>query len=346
MTPRWFDRFRREEDGAVAATAALCMVMFVGCLGLAMDGGQMYIQRTQLQKATDSAALAAAYDLMPGSLTTSDADATLYANYNQVLSSEVLGSPDTGKLTVLDGPCAANGCPAYKVTAKRLQPLAFAPLIGVSQATIKASATAINSPAQKIESEYLLPYAVWDGNGGSLTTGQSVIYRDDGWAGDNVVPDPSNCGGQNQPPCNPNWNVPGGDNSFKGFLHMPADKCGGSGTSQYGQGDTIDSSKGGNSDENVCKTILNGLAATTQAAIMPVIDYGCKDKGCDGGPASNCPSGDVCVHIKGFVGVIPGSVSNMGSAWTGSLTNWTTFHGTPGGHQTSEPAIYVLKLWY
>ncbi|HLG70959.1 MAG TPA: pilus assembly protein TadG-related protein [Chloroflexota bacterium] len=343
--PGWLRRLRREEQGSIAATAAMCMVMFVGCLGLAMDSGMLYIQRTQLQKAVDASALAAAYDLMPNSGKNPDTDAATYAGFNQVLSSELV-SATTGKITVHDGPCATNGCPAYQVTAQRSVPSSFAGLVGFTGGSPKTTAVAIASVAQAVQSEYLLPYGVWDGNSTHIQLNQTITFRDNGWQSDNVSPDPSACGDtqKNQPPCNPNWNLD--DNSFKGFLHMPADKCGSGTSTQYSVGNTFDSSKGGNSDENACKTILNAAAAAGTAVIMPVIDYGCKNSGCDGGPASNCSSGDICVHIKGFVGVIPNSVGSMGQAWTGKLVNWTTYQATPGGSATSEPALYVLKLWY
>ncbi len=340
-------RFLRNEDGTTAVLATLCMTLFIGCLGFVVDAGQLFVQRTQLQKAVDAAALAAAYDLIPGTTNSADSDATTYVGYNQVQPGELV-SASTGKVMVHDGPCAANGCPAYKVTAQRTVPSAFAGLVGFMSGTVKTSATAINSPAASIQSQYLMPFAVWDGNGGALTNGQTVTYRDNSWASVNVSPDPGNCGGKDQPACNPNWNVNGNgpDNSFKGYLHVPSDQCN-SGTSvTYSQGDSVDPSKGGNSTDTKCEGVLNALAASGSAAIMPVIDYGCKNNGCDGGPIGNCANGTICVHIKGFVGVIPNTVSNNGQAWTGTVTNWTTFQGTPGAGSTSEPAVYVLKLWY
>ena len=57
-------RLGRETDGAVAVMAALGLLAFLGIASLAIDLGQLYYARNQLQNAADSAALAAAGNLI------------------------------------------------------------------------------------------------------------------------------------------------------------------------------------------------------------------------------------------------------------------------------------------
>ncbi|MFA4901380.1 MAG: pilus assembly protein TadG-related protein [Desulfobaccales bacterium] len=57
-------RLGRETDGTVAIMAALGLLAFLGIASLAIDTGQLYYARNQLQNAADSAALAAAGNLI------------------------------------------------------------------------------------------------------------------------------------------------------------------------------------------------------------------------------------------------------------------------------------------
>ena len=58
MTDIW-----RRQRGAVAIIAALALPLLIGFAGLAIDLGRMYVQKTELQNATDACALAAAREL-------------------------------------------------------------------------------------------------------------------------------------------------------------------------------------------------------------------------------------------------------------------------------------------
>lgn len=50
-------RFRQR--GAVAVVVGLTIVMLAGMVGLAIDGGHLYLTKTELQNASDACALAA-----------------------------------------------------------------------------------------------------------------------------------------------------------------------------------------------------------------------------------------------------------------------------------------------
>jgi hypothetical protein len=54
---------RERERGAVAIVVGLLIVVLVGFIGLALDGGHLYLTKTELQNSADACALAASYDL-------------------------------------------------------------------------------------------------------------------------------------------------------------------------------------------------------------------------------------------------------------------------------------------
>jgi len=312
------------------------MLLLVACLAFVFDSGWLFIERTQLQKAVDAAALAAAFDL-PTNSSAASGDAQQYAGYNQVLASELV-SASTGQVTVYDGPCATNGCRAYKVTAQRTVSLWFAPAIGMPSGTVRTTATAISSPAQSFPASALLPYAVWDGNwqggfGPKVYSGETILYRGNDWTTTNVINNPQHCGGNNQPPCNPNWS-PGGNN-FNGYFNFSSGQV-------ITQNQAI--SNGGNGTGQEPLSTICALAAAHQPGIMPLISY------TTGNSGSN-----INFFVEGFVSVIPkpipscsGGVS-MSTDFYGTVGPAADFtsSGTPGGTTVAgEPGVYILKLWY
>jgi Flp pilus assembly protein TadG len=54
---------RAHQRGAVAIIVGLLIVVLVGFVGLALDGGHLYLTKTELQNSADACALAASYDL-------------------------------------------------------------------------------------------------------------------------------------------------------------------------------------------------------------------------------------------------------------------------------------------
>lgn len=57
------NRFRHRQRGTIALLYALLLPVMIGCVGLALDLGLMYLRATQLQNAADSIAIAAALKL-------------------------------------------------------------------------------------------------------------------------------------------------------------------------------------------------------------------------------------------------------------------------------------------
>jgi Flp pilus assembly protein TadG len=54
---------RREQRGAIAIIVALSLAVLIGFAGLALDGGHLYLTKTELQNAADACALSASYEL-------------------------------------------------------------------------------------------------------------------------------------------------------------------------------------------------------------------------------------------------------------------------------------------
>ena len=52
---------RQAQRGAVAIIVGLTLAVLVGFAGLAIDGGRLYVNKTELQNAADACALAASY---------------------------------------------------------------------------------------------------------------------------------------------------------------------------------------------------------------------------------------------------------------------------------------------
>lgn len=423
-------RFLRQEDGAAAVLIVLCMTVLIGFMGLVIDAGMLFYHRTQLQKAVDAAALAAAYDL-PISPGNSASDATTYLQSNGVTAGvdqttiTYNGNPSSGS-----GPYPANQM--WKVTAQRQVPTGFGAMVGFRQATVTATATAVNSPLSSVNN--LVPYAIWGGNTvtpadaytlanlppgdqppygngvqggpccgyytpptppnppgtpgswgdwcsvdttnpncvqdmpasyqvydymkmwelpappstwpGDCSTGGPypwclyVDYRDNGWARSVVWPNPQQCGNNNQPPCNPNWNV-GGNVKFKGFFNnlqgsVAAGWLTGAWSSSGGDGT-------GKQAWDVLCPLLAEYQKNKQVAVMPVVDKASYDTS----------AGTISFHVPFFIGVQIDQLSgcsdqsgnSMGTFFDGwARPDWTTTRGVGGGSQ-STGAAHVLQLW-
>jgi Flp pilus assembly protein TadG len=411
-------RFLGSQDGSAAVLIVLCMTVLIGFMGLVIDSGLMFFNRTQLQKAVDAAALAGAYDLPmnPGSAAS---DAATYLQSNGVTagvdqtSITYNGNPTSGS-----GPYSASQL--WKVTAQRQVPAGFGGLVGFTQGTVTATATAVNSPLSSVNN--LVPYAIWGGNSvtpqdsyttshpppggvqagpccgyytpptppggsgswgdwcskdptnsncvpdmpasdqvynymtfwelsapsswnGDCTSGSyawclHLDYRDNGWPSAVVWPDPQKCGNNNQPPCNPNWQV-GGNVKFKGFFNnlqgsVAAGWLTGAWTSSGGDGT-------GKQAWDVLCPLLAEIQKSKQVAVMPVVDEA----------AYSSSSGTISFHVPFFIGVQLDQLSgcadqsgnSMGTFFSGwARPDWTTTRGV-GSSSQSTGAAHVLQLW-
>src|SRR5579859_7719499 len=110
----------REERGSILVTTGLCMMLFVGILGFAIDFGHMLFVKRGLQSAADAAALAAALETRSCNGTSACSAMQTAAQQalqeNGISASTILtgcsGTPGSGvTLTVNNPPCALSGDP-------------------------------------------------------------------------------------------------------------------------------------------------------------------------------------------------------------------------------------------
>jgi hypothetical protein len=137
------DDFQKQK-GTVIALFALMLPVFIGGVGLAIDGGAMYEQNRRMQTAADAAALSAAHEVRLEHAGTYEAAALDGAELNGFARSDVTGidvrnPPTTG---------AYKGKADYvEVVVSHPQPLFFMSLFKDSPDTIRARAVAGLAPS-------------------------------------------------------------------------------------------------------------------------------------------------------------------------------------------------------
>jgi len=159
---RFRDSGPNKQRGAVAIITGLAMVVLVGFAGLALDGGRLYVNKTELQNAADSCALAAAFELTGAPI---PSDAFGHAeNAGKLVGSEnsVDFQGDTisaGDIVVefspaLSGPWLAAGSAGgdskyvrCTIAEDEISPW-FMQVLGFGEQTVAALATATLRPAQ------------------------------------------------------------------------------------------------------------------------------------------------------------------------------------------------------
>lgn len=163
---------RARQRGATAAIFALMLIGFVGGLmALVIDGGHMFEVRNELQNAGDSAALAGVLDLngTTAQYSVAVASAKTYASKNTANGTAVtLHSSGTNQeiwyghwdtraraFTPWSASMAPYAVNAVKVIANRTAadgdavPMFFAPMIGISQRDVSATAIAVGGGPSK-----------------------------------------------------------------------------------------------------------------------------------------------------------------------------------------------------
>jgi Putative Flp pilus-assembly TadE/G-like len=152
--------------GAVAIVVALSMVVLLGFLGLAIDGGRLYLTKTELQNGADACALAASYELTgspaitPASFTAANAAGKKLAQLNRVdfqgvfiSAAETLlefGSSLAAGGTWLPATASPPGAAKFvrcTITRTGVSPY-FMQVLGFGDQTVRARATASLKPSQ------------------------------------------------------------------------------------------------------------------------------------------------------------------------------------------------------
>jgi Flp pilus assembly protein TadG len=107
----------RDEDGAVAVTVAVILVVLVAVSSIVVDAGGLYFERRQLQNGADAAALAIAYDCAGGDCRTPGVTANEFALANNSDGSNVESiapvavTPASNEVTVSVRSGEADGSP-------------------------------------------------------------------------------------------------------------------------------------------------------------------------------------------------------------------------------------------
>jgi Flp pilus assembly protein TadG len=166
-------QFRRKRKGNILVLSAVMMVMVMAMLALAIDLGYLYVAREEMQRSADSAALAAAWDLVDhGALTgnsnvyamedSARARAAQYAALNQVLRTSpglanedvVIGFlPNPSDPTATIDASGANSPNTVWVRVRRTEaqngkiPFFIANVLGIDSvgAEVEATASLLNS---------------------------------------------------------------------------------------------------------------------------------------------------------------------------------------------------------
>ncbi|MFN8557786.1 MAG: Tad domain-containing protein [Dehalococcoidia bacterium] len=152
------------------ALVALMLVPLLGFVALAIDMGQLAINRRQLQNAVDAAALAAAQALPDDTVSATDAAYT-WASRNGVpwaqLDSPIITTTATTNDTI-------------SVTARRNVPYSFARVLNLFSGNVTATATARIGSVEG--GTGVMPFGLLDLNGTSpgfgYTFGQDVVLRE------------------------------------------------------------------------------------------------------------------------------------------------------------------------
>lgn len=156
---------RQAQRGAVAIIVALLLAVMVGFLGLAIDGGRLYLAKTELQNTADACALAASYELIGAPSIPADAFPRAEAAGRAIAKQNRVGFQNAGvvdgNIVVAFGSALTSGslwssagaaAPSSKYVRCTLTRGGFSPyfmqVMGFGAQTVAAIATATLTPAQ------------------------------------------------------------------------------------------------------------------------------------------------------------------------------------------------------
>lgn len=161
--PRTIPPLRHRQRGAVAVLVGLTIFVLVGMIGLALDMGQMFVNKTELQNAADACALAAARELdgNADALIRADAAGVFIGNRNWVgfqntavsltaadISYSEYLSPNSDYLTRAAGADPATAKFAMCEVERTDIGMWFMGVRGFGDQTVRAYAVATLAPAQ------------------------------------------------------------------------------------------------------------------------------------------------------------------------------------------------------
>lgn len=184
---------RQKQQGVVAILVAMTIVVMVGMVGLAVDLGQLFVSKTELQNAADACALAGV-NAMPAGLESSESAAvTVAQRHRAVFQGSIVGGPDSAvtvdySASSVSGPYASRS--SFAATAKPnfvrctvnrssigtyfIQVLNVLPSVSIGPQSVSAVAI-----AKKINSQMTcaVPVAVCEGSLTGLEKGKWIVQN-------------------------------------------------------------------------------------------------------------------------------------------------------------------------
>lgn len=136
-------------DGGTLLLVVFFMVALFGFAAMSIDVGNVLVQRERIQESGDSSALAAVVDWATSKVAlTADQRARSYAQANGLQASEVesvvVGKWDSATKTfTAKDPLVASEIPAVQITNKRVVPMAFAKVVGLSSMSPRTVSIAV-----------------------------------------------------------------------------------------------------------------------------------------------------------------------------------------------------------
>ncbi|HEU5116478.1 MAG TPA: pilus assembly protein TadG-related protein, partial [Isosphaeraceae bacterium] len=191
MRCSWSTRPRATQgrpSGKILAMTALSLPVFLGMLGLTIDGGLLMATERQVQNAADAAATAAAMDLFRGSGTsTALATANSFVSDNGLSVSLSLNAGSGSSLNIppTQGPHAGDSHYAEAILSTPAKTFFIQALIGTSTQTVSARAVAGYEPVSSGEGAIVLsptitPGLSVSGNGTRLVVNGTIVVNSAG----------------------------------------------------------------------------------------------------------------------------------------------------------------------
>src|SRR3990170_3888138 len=167
-TLRSFIRFRSRDGGQALWFVAALIAMVGGAVAIGVDIGSYATNRRNLQNAADAIALAASLDLPDAAA--AQAAANQWATKNGI-------NPASMTVTIIPQSLPNEPNPKVRVSLTRSHSFTFARLVGVTSATVQASAAGIKtSPGG---SAGLVPWSVKEEVKALASPGDQVVLKYD-----------------------------------------------------------------------------------------------------------------------------------------------------------------------
>jgi hypothetical protein len=147
--------FLKRKEGQALVYVAICMTVLIGFTGLVIDGGRLYLARSQLQKAVDAGALAGANVMLEGQVANTGFNHTAAETEAKELTSDNYSGTNISYVPSFP---EEN---IIQVTGQEKLPLFLIPILGINKdSTVSAVAQAKVGTMYKIDSGNIIPIGI------------------------------------------------------------------------------------------------------------------------------------------------------------------------------------------